>query len=99
MFQRITSIDEQGATVAIRFEGREIAVPEGQTVAAALLMAGVTFFREAPVSGSPRGPYCLMGACFECLVTIDGLQGRQACMTLVQQGMVIRRDRLRDMAP
>ncbi|MGH7080949.1 MAG: 2Fe-2S iron-sulfur cluster-binding protein, partial [Acetobacteraceae bacterium] len=38
--------------------------------------------------GAPRGPWCLMGACFECLVTIDGTRQR-ACMVRAAEGMVI----------
>ncbi|MDB5980489.1 MAG: NAD(FAD)-dependent dehydrogenase [Pseudomonas sp.] len=65
-------------------------VPEYMTVAAALLSIGVTQVRETPVSNAPRAPFCMMGACFECLVEIDGVPNQQACMTLVRQGMTIR---------
>jgi sarcosine oxidase subunit alpha len=37
--------------------------------------------------GAPRAPYCLMGVCFDCLVTIDGVGSRQACLVPVQRGM------------
>lgn len=63
----------------------------GDTVAAALLAAGVARFRATPPSGAPRGPWCLMGVCFECLVEIDGHPSRQACQTLVVEGMRVRR--------
>jgi len=58
-------------------------------LAAALLRAGLHRFRETPVTGSPRAPWCLMGACFECLVEVDGQPNVQACMTLVHDGMVV----------
>ena len=45
--------------------------------------------RTTPVSGAPRAPYCLMGVCFECLVTIDGVGNRQGCMVAVRDGMRI----------
>jgi NADH dehydrogenase/NADH:ubiquinone oxidoreductase subunit G len=41
------------------------------------------------VSGAPRAPYCLMGVCFECLVTVDGVGSRQGCLVPVREGMVI----------
>ena len=63
----------------------------GDTVAAAMLAAGHSSGRDTPVSGSPRGPFCMMGACFECLVEIDGQANRQACMTPVSEGMKVRR--------
>ena len=59
------------------------------TVAAALLAAGLSHCRTTPVSGVPRAPYCMMGVCFDCLVTIDGVGSRQACLVPVQAGMAI----------
>jgi predicted molibdopterin-dependent oxidoreductase YjgC len=61
----------------------------GDTVAAALLAAGVLACRSATVDGAPRAPYCLMGVCFECLVAIDGQGSRQACLVRVHDGMRI----------
>jgi predicted molibdopterin-dependent oxidoreductase YjgC len=76
-------------TVVIVVDGREIRVPAGVSVAAALLGAGHVGFTAAPVSGRARGPWCLMGACFACLVAIDGIPGERACMTTVRDGMRI----------
>jgi len=78
-------------TVAIEFEGRTIAASEGTTVAAALLLEGVGPFRSTPVRAAPRAPFCMMGVCFECLVEVDGKPSRQACLTLVREGMVVKR--------
>ncbi len=74
--------------VPVTFEGAEMMLPEGANLAAALLAAGVGAFRTTPVSGAARGPYCMMGACFECLIEISGAT-RQACMMQVQAGLVI----------
>jgi hypothetical protein len=78
------------ASVEIWFNEQALNVPGGRSVAAALLAAGVSRFRATPVSGAPRAPYCMMGACFECLVEIDGVPSRQSCMVTVQDGMRIR---------
>ena len=67
-----------------------LSLPEGANLAAALLAAGVGVFRHTPVSGAPRGPFCMMGACFDCLVEIDGVV-RQACMIEVTEGLQITR--------
>lgn len=91
MFRR--AVESSAARVMLTVDGRSIAAREGDTVAAALLAAGVVAFRETPVSGAPRGPLCLMGVCFECLVTIDGAGSRQACLTLVADGMVVETQR------
>lgn len=71
----------------IAWEGREIPARAGEPLAAALLAAGIAAFRETPVSGAPRGPLCLMGACFDCLVEIEGVPNRQACLVPVTPGM------------
>ena len=75
---------------AFTFEGRTVEARRGETVAAALLAAGFRELRTSVVTATPRGPYCLMGACFECLVRIDGVPNRQACMTQVEPGMDVR---------
>lgn len=81
-------------TVLVEFEGTPVRVPAGLTVAAALLgHAGAGTFYANSADGSERAPHCLMGVCFECLVEIDGIPNRQACLTQVTEGMVIRRQR------
>lgn len=80
----------RGAAVTVRLDGAPLELPEGANLAAALLSAGVMPFRHTPVSGAPRGPFCMMGACFDCLVEINGVT-RQACMTEVRQGLEITR--------
>jgi len=76
--------------IEIEFDGRRLSVPGNASVAAALLAAGVSRFRSTPVSAAPRAPYCMMGVCFECLVEIDGVANRQACLVPVRPGMKIR---------
>lgn len=74
----------------ISFNGQTRRVPVGVSVAAALLGTGEMRLRASPVSGAPRGPYCMMGVCFECLVEIDGVPNRQGCLITVREGMQIR---------
>jgi sarcosine oxidase subunit alpha len=86
MFERVGA---QGANVAITVDGAPVQARAGDTVAAALLAAGMTSTRTTPVSGAPRAPYCMMGVCFECLVTIDDVGNRQGCLVPVSEGMRI----------
>ncbi len=62
---------------------------------AVTLAAPMPFTRRwaatTPVTGSARGPYCMMGVCFDCLVEIDGEGNRQACMIEARDGMVVKR--------
>jgi len=82
---------ESNETVSIIFEGKNIDVELGQTVASALLVCGNTFFRSSIVSGQPRAPYCMMGVCFECLLEINGIPNQRACMIPVREAMKIKR--------
>ena len=84
------AIAATNALVEVEFNGRPLSVPAQCSVAAALLAAGVSRFRSTPVSAAPRAPYCMMGVCFECLLEIDGVANRQACLVTVQPGMKIR---------
>lgn len=86
MFKRLA---EAGATVALTIDGKSVQAKGGDTVAAALLAAGIERCRTTPVTGAPRAPYCLMGVCFDCLVTIDGVGSRQACLVPVRAGMTV----------
>jgi predicted molibdopterin-dependent oxidoreductase YjgC len=75
--------------VEIRVDGRPVLAREGESVAAALLAAAVSTFRRSARSGSERGAYCGMGACFECLVMIDGRPNVQSCLVPVVAGMEV----------
>jgi D-hydroxyproline dehydrogenase subunit gamma len=80
-------------TIAVEVEGRTVLVPPGASAAAAVLLAGLPSLRDTPVRGSERGPYCMMGVCFDCLAEIDGVPNRQSCMVAARPGMRIRRQR------
>jgi len=80
-----------GETVTWHFEGLSMTAPAGTSIAAALLLGGAGAFRSTPVTSAPRAAYCMMGVCFDCLVEVDGAPSRQACLTPLRQGMVVRR--------
>ena len=87
MFKR--SEDDARAPVEIVVDGQRVAARAGDTVSAALLASGLDARRATAVSGAPRLPYCMMGVCFDCLVTIDGVGNRQGCFVPVSPGMKI----------
>jgi predicted molibdopterin-dependent oxidoreductase YjgC len=95
MFQRLpeASVTSGAAAqaVALQIDGRTYPARAGESVAAALLGAGLSACRTTPVGSRPRGPYCMMGVCFDCLVVIDGLPNQQACMVTVREGMRVER--------
>ena len=86
MFRRLPDLAE-AATVALTIDGEAITARATDSVAAVLLTAGRVACRETAVSDTPRGPYCLMGVCFDCLVVIDGVGNRQGCLVRVREGM------------
>ncbi len=88
MFKRLNECNDDVVTIFI--EDRPIRVPANDTVAAALLTEGMTYFRTMPTDNTRRAPFCMMGACFECLVEIDGVSNQQACQTRVRDGMTIK---------
>ncbi len=90
MFRQIDPAGSE-ATLEMTFEGETIPARPGDTVAAALLAAGITHLRETPRTSAPRGAFCLMGACYDCMVVIDGQPNRQACMTIAEDAMTITR--------
>jgi D-hydroxyproline dehydrogenase subunit gamma len=94
MFRRLR---DEGAVnlpgVPVTVDGRPFLARTGDSVAAVLLMSGYRDFRVAAVGGAPRGPFCMMGACFDCAVTIDGQANRQGCLVTVAPGMRIQTTR------
>ena len=78
---------ERGARVTLVVDGQPLDAHEGESVAAALLAAGRRAFRRTDRDEEPRGYYCGMGVCHDCLVTVDGLAYVRACMTPARDGM------------
>ena len=78
-----------GAEVTLQVNGKPLPARRGQTVAAAMLAAGQRVLRQTRHAGKPRGLFCAMGVCFDCVMTIDGKAGVRACMTKVEDGMQV----------
>lgn len=91
--------DQTGNTVTVFIEGSAVKVPQYTTVAAAVLTHGMKHTRTSAISGSPRAPFCMMGVCFECLMTINGKSNCQACMEFVEEGMQIERQQGAGLSP
>ena len=79
---------ERGPLVHVLVDGQTVTAYQGEMVAAVLLAEGIRAFRR-DASGRPRGLYCGMGICYDCLVTVDGVANVRACVTPVSAGMVI----------
>jgi predicted molibdopterin-dependent oxidoreductase YjgC len=79
-------------TVTARFDDAPLSAPAGASVAAALLASGRTSWRTTR-TGRPRGLFCGIGVCFDCLVEIDGQTGQRACLVTLADGMDVRSHR------
>ena len=84
---RISTV-KRAARIRIYVDGRETYAYRGETVLAALLAAGYRVLRKDK-NGQPRGAFCGMGICYDCLVTINGIQNMRSCMIEVEEGMEI----------
>jgi predicted molibdopterin-dependent oxidoreductase YjgC len=71
------------------FAGKDIAADDGQSVGAALIAAGHLSWRTTRHGGAPRGVFCGIGICFDCLVVVNGRRNQRACLTEVRDGDVV----------
>ena len=78
----------RGGPVTFSVDGAPVGARSGETLAAALMAADVLALRHSPRTGAPRGAFCFMGVCQECLVRVDGVL-RQSCQVAVADGMSV----------
>ncbi|MFG3421799.1 (2Fe-2S)-binding protein [Micromonospora sp. NPDC049460] len=74
-------------THQMTFRGAVVPAEPGQSVAAALVSAGITSWRTTRRGGTPRGLFCGIGSCFDCLITVDGVPDQRACLVTAADGM------------
>jgi predicted molibdopterin-dependent oxidoreductase YjgC len=86
----ILDFTARGAKVSITVDGRRIEAYEGEPIAAALAAAGIRVFRRTRKHKAPRGLYCAIGRCTDCVMTVDGVPSVRTCVTPVRDGMVVR---------
>lgn len=80
----------RGTQMTVTFEGLPITCHAGETLASALLVesrGGFSTMRD----GTLRAPFCNMGTCFDCALTVDGVALTRACLTEVRDGMEVER--------
>jgi predicted molibdopterin-dependent oxidoreductase YjgC len=88
--RRIDDGVQRGRAVEIVVDGLPVRAYEGESVAAALAAIGHRTLRTTARLGAPRGLYCGIGVCFECVMVIDGRPNVRACQTCVCDGMRVR---------
>ena len=78
---------ERGDPVEMLVDGEAVSAYAGETIAGALIAAGHRVFRYTARTGAPRGVFCGIGVCFDCVVSVEGLGRVRSCMIAVQPGM------------
>jgi sarcosine oxidase subunit alpha len=87
--RRLTAGLLRGQAVTLTVDGEKLSAFRGETIAAALLASGRRILRRTPREGRPRGLFCAMGVCFDCVVTLEGAERVRSCATLVEDGMSV----------
>ncbi|KDQ65631.1 (2Fe-2S)-binding protein [Streptomyces halstedii] len=77
------------AATAFTVDGEPLPFVPGQTLAAALVASGRVAWRTTRGGRRPRGIFCGIGVCYDCLVTVDGTGGQRACLVQARAGMAV----------
>jgi hypothetical protein len=72
--------------VEFEFDGTPMTAIPGQSIGAALIAAGRRSWRRTRFAGEPRGIFCGIGVCFDCLVTVNDRPNRRACLVIARSG-------------
>jgi len=81
---------QRRAAFEITIDGESVTAYPGETLATVILSTGQRTFRTTTEAAEPRGLYCGMGICFDCLVTLNGRPNIRACATLAQAGISLK---------
>ncbi len=87
----ILGLQKERKKINIEVDGEKIEAYEGETIAAALWAAGIRDFRYTTKRKEPRGYFCGIGLCTDCKMIVNGVPNIRTCVTLVQDGMKIKR--------
>ncbi len=71
-------------------DGRKLQGMEGEPIAAALRAAGVMIHRYTKKQQKPRGIFCAIGRCTDCVMIVDGRPNVRTCVTPLEEGMNIQ---------
>jgi sarcosine oxidase subunit alpha len=83
---------EENQEIEFEFEGQRLKALKGDTIASALIDNGIDIYGFTD-SGKPRGFFCAIGKCSSCLVIVNGVPNIRACITLVEDGMKVERQK------
>jgi predicted molibdopterin-dependent oxidoreductase YjgC len=86
---RIQDNIQRGEAFTISVDEKTILAYPGETLATAMMANGMRVIRHTAIKGSPRGLYCGMGICYDCLITVNGRTNVRACQTIAQPDDIV----------
>ena len=86
----ILGVQEKGKTVKFIFDDKEVEGYEGEPIAVALKAAGLMVHRYTQKEHKPRGIFCAIGRCTDCVMIVDGVPNVRTCITPLQEGMTVK---------
>lgn len=86
----ILGVQEKGREVSFTYDGKTLTGCEGEPIAAALKAAGVMAHRYTKKEHKPRGIFCAIGRCTDCVMVVDGKPNVRTCVTPLKEGMVVQ---------
>lgn len=86
----ILGASEKGKLVKFLFDGKEYEGYEGEPIAAALKASGLMVHRYTKKEHKPRGIFCAIGRCTDCVMVVDGKPNVRTCVTPLKEGMEVR---------
>ena len=86
----ILGVQEKGRTVTFTYDGKELTGFEGEPIASALKAAGVMVHRYTKKEHKPRGIFCAIGRCTDCVMVVDGQPNVRTCITPLKEGMKVQ---------
>jgi predicted molibdopterin-dependent oxidoreductase YjgC len=89
----VLGVYQKGRTVSFTFDGKELEGREGEPLALALKAAGVVIHRYTKKMGRPRGIFCAIGRCTDCVMVVDGKPNVRTCITPLAAGMQVQTQR------
>ncbi|MBP5275804.1 MAG: (2Fe-2S)-binding protein [Lachnospiraceae bacterium] len=86
----ILGVQEKGKTVKFIFDDKEVEGYEGEPIAVALKAAGLMVHRYTQKEHKPRGIFCAIGRCTDCVMIVDGVPNVRTCITPLKEGMTVK---------
>jgi predicted molibdopterin-dependent oxidoreductase YjgC len=86
----ILGIPEKREKIKFIFDGKEVEGYEGEPVAEALRATGLMVHRYTKKHHEPRGIFCAIGRCTDCVMVVDGVPNTRTCITPLQKGMTVQ---------